>query len=74
MDAEQVAAMTSAERLRILGAYEIPQELREAWQAIADDTYDRMTASECNRADTCTMDPGCPFVGGCLTAEAADGR
>ena len=68
---DELAAMTSAERLRTLAAYEIPPELREAWQAIADDTYDRMTASACNEADTCTMDPGCPFVAGCITAEKA---
>ena len=70
MTPRQLAAMTAAERLRILGAYEIPPELRRAWQAIADDTYHRMNASACNEADTCTMDPACPFAADCITAEA----
>ena len=73
VDRDQLAAMTSAERLRTLAAYEIPPELREAWQAIADDTYDRMTASACNDADTCVMDKSCPFVADCAAAEARCG-
>ena len=71
MNRDQLAAMTSAERLRILGAYEIPPELQKAWQAIADGTYDQMNASACSEADNCTMDPACPFAADCLAAEAA---
>ena len=68
MDRAELTAMSTAERLR--RAREIPSELHEAWADIADDTYDRMNASACSEADNCVMDPGCPFVGGCLTAEA----
>ena len=70
MTPRQLAEMTTAERLRILRAYDMPPDLQQAWQDIADDTYDRMNASACNEADTCTMDPACPFVADCVTAEA----
>lgn len=30
-----------------------------------------LEASRCNADDTCTMDPACPFISGCETAEAA---
>ena len=68
MTRAELAAMSTAERLR--RAREIPPELHREWQAIAEDTYQRMSASACNEADNCTMDPGCPFVSGCLAAEA----
>jgi hypothetical protein len=51
MTPAELAAMTSAERLRICHAYDMPPELQQAWRAITDDTYDRMTASACNAAD-----------------------
>jgi hypothetical protein len=69
MTRAELAAMGTAGRLR--RAREIPPGLHREWRDMAEDTYQRMTASECNAADNCVMDPGCPFVDGCVAAEAA---
>lgn len=36
------------------------------------DYHARVRGSICYTADTCTLDPACPFIGGCRAVEARD--